>query len=151
MEDKFRVILILNIKIDNNRTDDLIIHENDEPEDLAEKFCIKHSLPDHVKETLTKHIEDNLDSFIEEEVGNTTTNISSIGEFQIKPLTTPPSIHKRSNSARNYGEFLYNKGIIMKQKVEQMIQLQKQSLLEKEMKNTTFTPKINHYNRKEPN
>ena len=151
MEQKNRVILILNIKIDSDRTEDLIIHENDEPEVLSDNFCIRHMLPDNVKEVLTKHIEDNLDSFIEEEIGNSTTKISSIGDSQIKPLNFSQNIHKRSNSAKNYGEFLYNKGILMKQKVENMVQIQKQSLLEKEMKNSTFKPKISNYKGRERN
>ena len=55
------------------------------------------------------------------------------------------SNHIRAESSKNYGEFLYDKGILMKQRVEHMVQVQKQNLLEKEMKNSTFTPKINNY------
>jgi hypothetical protein len=148
MEDKQRTILILNIKIDKDHTDDLTVHENDEPEEIAEKFCAKHSLPRATKLILIKHIEDNLDAFIEEEVS--TTNISSLLNTQPK-LFNAPETHKRSSSAKNYGEVLYNKGILMKQKVKHMIQLQKQNLLEKEMQETTFTPKIHQYNKKNRN
>ena len=41
MEDKARVILILNIKIDKTRSEDLLIREDDEPDEIAEKFCEK--------------------------------------------------------------------------------------------------------------
>ena len=146
MEEKQRVILILNIKIDSTHSDDLIVRENDEPEELASEFCTKHSLEEHVRVVLVKHIEENLDAFIEEELENSATNISSLLEPQGKPINTSmQSNHRRTESAKNYGEFLYDKGILMKQKVEHMVQAQKQNLLEKEMKNSTFTPKINKY------
>lgn len=144
MEEKSRVILILNIKLDGNRSDDLQIHENDEPEEVAERFCKKHKLPMHIKQVLVKNIEDNLDEYIEEELGNNTTLLSSVVSG-VKGLNTSVNTHNRSSSAKNYGEVLYDKGIMMKQKVEHKIQIQKQNILEKEMKNSTFTPKINNY------
>ena len=144
MEEKSRVILILNIKLDNNRSDDLQIFEDDEPEMVAENFCKKHKLPIHVKQILIKNIEDNLDEFIKEELGNDTTVLSSIVSG-VKASNTSTYSHNRSSSAKNYGEVLYDKGIMMKQKVEHMVQIHKQNNLEKELKNSTFTPKINNY------
>jgi hypothetical protein len=144
MEEKSRAILVLNIKLDNNRSEDLEVLEDDEPEEVAEKFCKKHKLPMHVKQVLVKNIEDNLDDFIEEELGNTTTLLSSVVS-NIKASNQSVNSHNRSSSAKNYGELLYDKGLMMKKKVEHMVQMHKQTILENEMINTTFTPKINHY------
>ena len=149
MEDKARVILILNIKIDKTRSEDLLIREDDEPDEIAEKFCEKFGLSANTKEILIKHIESNLDSFIEEEI-QASLNSSIIDNARGQP-NNHPTMHKRSISAKNYGEVLYNKGIMMKQKVKHMIQTHKQSLLEKEMLNTTFKPKIKEYCFKEKN
>lgn len=151
MEDKFRVILILNIKIDSTHSEDLLVRENDEPEEVAALFCKKHSLSQKVCEILTKNIEENLDAFIEEELENSTTNITSFAESQSRIFDTSQVNHRRAETAKNYGEFLYDKGLQMKQRVEHMVQVQKQNLLEKEMKNLTFAPKINLYNAKTRN
>ena len=144
MEEKSKVILILNIKLDNNRSEDLEVLEEDEPELVAESFCRKHKLPLHVKQVLVKNIEENLDELIEEELGDTTTLLSSVVS-NVKALNQSVTSHNRSSSAKNYGELLYDKGLIMKKKVEHMVQMHKQNILENEMMNTTFTPKINHY------
>ncbi|OMJ71733.1 hypothetical protein SteCoe_29977 [Stentor coeruleus] len=150
MEKIPRVILILNVKISSTRSEDMHIYENDEPEEVAEQFCHKFSLPKEVKPILIKSIEDNLDIFIDEELGNTTTNLSST-VTHTKNQNFKQNYHKRSESGRNYGELLYTKGLIMKQKVEHMIQAQRQNMLEIEMKNSTFTPKITPYNIKTRN
>lgn len=150
MEKEPRVILILNVKINSTRSEDMQIHENDEPEEVAERFCHQFSLPEEVKPILIKNIEDNLDIFIDEELGNTTTNLSST-ICHTKNQISKQTCHKRSESSRNYGELLYTKGLIMKQKVEHMIQAQRQNMLEIEMKNSTFTPKITPYNVKPRN
>ena len=144
MEEKSRVILILNVKLDNNRTEDIEVLENDEPDAVAELFCRKHKLPIQVKQVLIKKIEENLDDYIEEELGNTTTLLSSLVS-NIKASNQSVISHNRSTSVKNYGELLYEKGLMMKKKVQDMAQLHKQAILQNEMLNTTFTPKINHY------
>lgn len=141
MVDNSRTILILNIKIDGTRNEDLVVKENDEPEEIALEFCNKHNLPIYLKDVLIKNIEENLDVFIEEEVGENTKFLSSTNS----KIANAESEHRRTGSAKNYGEVLYDKGIMLKQKVEYMVQVQKQSLLEKEMRNMTFKPKINPY------
>ena len=144
MEEKSRVILILNIKLDENRCEALEVLENDEPDEVAESFCHKHKLPMQVKQVLIKKIEENLDDYIKEELGNTTTLLSSVVS-NIKASNQSVISHNRSSSAKNYGELLYDRGLMMKKKVQEMIQLHKQNILQNEMMNTTFTPKINHY------
>jgi hypothetical protein len=144
MEPNRRVILILNIKIDSNRTAELKVYADDEPENVAAEFCRKQGLPDSVSSVLTKKIEDNLDVFIGEEFENSTAHLTSFGSG----LEKANSQHFRSASAKNYGQVLYEKGILMKQKVEESVKVMKQNLLENEMKNLTFKPTITQYNRK---
>ncbi|OMJ94436.1 hypothetical protein SteCoe_2334 [Stentor coeruleus] len=141
MEKSSRVVLLLNIKIDNTRNEDVPIYENDEPEDVAEQFCKKFNLPDIAKQFIIKSIEDNLDNYIIEELGKTTNNLSSITSHA-KKLSSPLNCHRKSESNQNYGEFLYTKGLMMKQKVENMMQAKRQNILDIEMKNSTFKPKI---------
>lgn len=141
MEKEPRVVLLLNVKIDSTRNEDVPIYEHDEPEEVAENFCKKFNLPDIAKQFLIKNIEDNLDQYIVEELGNTTNNLSSITSHA-KKLSNTLNFHKRSESNQNYGEMLYTKGLMMKQKVENMMQAKRQNMLDIEMKNSTFKPKI---------
>ncbi|OMJ90492.1 hypothetical protein SteCoe_7079 [Stentor coeruleus] len=144
MEKIPKPILILNIKIDSTRSSDLAIFENDEPEEIAESFCKSHNLPAESKKLLIKLIEDNIDIYIQEELANTITDISTITSHA-KTLSNTINFTQIPNPKKNYGEFLYTKGLMMKQKVEYMIEIEKQNMLELEMKNLTFKPKINTY------
>lgn len=144
MEKSPKPILILNIKIDSTRSSDLTIFENDEPEDIAEAFCNQHKLPLESKKLLIKLIEDNIDLYIQEELTNTIANLSTITSHA-KTLSNTINYNHMPNPKKNYGEFLYAKGLMMKQKVEHMVEIEKQNLLELEMKNLTFKPKINPY------
>ncbi|OMJ79605.1 hypothetical protein SteCoe_20335 [Stentor coeruleus] len=144
MEKSPKPILILNIKIDSTRSSDLTIFENDEPEEVAEAFCNTHNLPIESKKLLIKLIEDNIDLYIQEELSNTIANLSTITSHA-KTLSNTINYNQISNQKKNYGEFLYAKGLMMKQKVEHMVEIEKQNLLELEMKNSTFKPKINPY------
>lgn len=144
MDKEPRVIMILNIKLDGDRSEDIEIHEDEDSEDVAQRFCEKHFLPEAIKEVLAKNIEQNLDIYIQEQLEKTNNNLSSTNSH-IKNLNSSLGSHKKSISSRNYGEVLYAKGLMMKQKVEHMVQTQKQSMLEIEMKNSTFKPKISPY------
>lgn len=115
-------ILVIKVEVTEDQQDEIVVHENDEPTDLAKKFCSKYGLDQRMWVTLAETIEQHIDQLLEEELNS-------------KPTTE-----------RNPGHELYNKGLEMINKRDQLIhEIRKQREQEFE-KNLTFKPEISKHN-----
>jgi len=65
--DKGQEILIMNIDIGDGRFGQITVHEEDEPEDLAEDFCQRHGLDMQLRQALVLQIEQHIDSLVHEQ------------------------------------------------------------------------------------
>lgn len=60
-------VLRLKISLPEGGSDVIVVHETDEPVDLANIFCVKHNLGKDSLENLVDYIEKNIDFLIEDE------------------------------------------------------------------------------------
>lgn len=115
-------ILVIKVEVSDDQQDEIVVHENDEPADLAKNFCRKYGLEDRMWVALSETIEQHIDQLLEEELGS-----------------RPPT-------ERNPGLELYNRGLEMINKRDQLIEeIRKQREMEFE-KNLTFKPEISKHN-----
>lgn len=111
-----REVLTIKIKLSEDKSDIISVHERDEPQILAEKFCNKHKLPMQYQKAINFMIDKNLDIFIEEEL-----NLSS-------PKQKPKD--------------MYTKGIEQLQKKLAKIEKMRKELESKDSKELTFRPSL---------
>jgi len=105
-----REILIMTIDIGNGQTDELLVHEEDEPEAIARFFCIKHSLGPKVKEAIQKQIEYNIERILNDE------SCLEPSWGNISPVESPKEVKKPKGSS----QFTYQPNI--NQRSKQMAQ-----------------------------
>lgn len=63
-------ILVIKVEITHNQQDEIVVHENDEPADLAQNFCSKHRLEPRMLIALADTIEQHIEQLVEEEINN---------------------------------------------------------------------------------
>ena len=86
-----REILQLTIELPNGTSSIIIVHETDEPIDLAGSFCKKHKLDNNNLETLTNLIEHNIDLLIEAEKNSGQNKPQLVKEAIILPSRKRPA------------------------------------------------------------
>ncbi|CAG9331253.1 unnamed protein product [Blepharisma stoltei] len=119
-----------------NASDEIVVHADDEPIQLAREFAVKHNLNLDKCTKLAAHIENCIESLIEEETETKTPQ---------KSIQQPES---STQSIRNIGEELYKKGIAQKSKLVSLMQQEKLKEMAKESLELTFRPVIHHYSPK---
>lgn len=77
-------ILILSVDIGDGRSDQIQVHENDEPEDLAKVFCKMHGLSSPLWQALSLQIESNIEKLVEDQWKNVCEN-----SFGPRPCGSP--------------------------------------------------------------
>jgi len=65
-DDRGKQILIMNVDIGDGRTDEIVVYESDEPEDLAREFCERYELSDQICQALSLQIEANIEQLVDE-------------------------------------------------------------------------------------
>jgi hypothetical protein len=70
-DERGQQILIMNVELRNGQIEEILVHEREEPEVLAEAFCLKHSLPSQICQALSNQIEANIEQLVEEELNFT--------------------------------------------------------------------------------
>lgn len=111
-DNKGNEILIMTIEIGDGITDDLVVHEDDKPQTLADQFCKKHGMGLDVKEALLLQIEENLQAVYNEEIQAQSILNESYENHQLsqnsyhqksyqptKPLKTMSNQNTRPNSS----------------------------------------------------
>lgn len=66
-DDRGRQILIMNVDIGDGRADEIVVHEVDEPEELARAFCLKYKLSPQIQQALSYQIESNIEQLVDEQ------------------------------------------------------------------------------------
>lgn len=59
--------MIMNVEIGEGRTGEIVVHECDEPDDLARNFCEKYGLSPRIFTVLTSQIEANIEQLVEDQ------------------------------------------------------------------------------------
>lgn len=153
-DDHGQVILVMNIELAPGRFDQLIVHEEDEPDDLAHSFCERHSLGTNIVQALTRQIERNIDELITEQLETsrkTDTNSTKktpvkqgIRTKVVKEPPKPKSISPIKKTAyTTLGHKLYYKALKSKENLEKKRSEAKKAAEERLNKSLTFKPQIN--------
>ena len=165
--DHGKTVLILNIDVGEGTFDQLIVHEEDEPIDLASAFCRKHGLGPPISKALTVQIETNIDELIREQCEMSTmrggespgkrakptgkTVFDKLHKQGRRPQTAKVEIQPKSVSPRkkqpggysNLGHKLYYKGV----KAKETLEIRRKQVRDREddllSQSLTFRPKIN--------
>jgi hypothetical protein len=117
-------ILILKVAINETSYDLIKIHEDDEPDDLAEKFIMKHQLSPYKKKLLENLIEKQIDSIVERD-------LKLIQETLNTNRSKTPIIRNQSqpNSHREIG------------RIEKIGKIKSSAVIEKQMKSDLLLKK----------
>ena len=155
-----RQILIMDIELGEGRTAELVVHEHDEPSELARAFCRRHHLDVKVKEILEQQIYQNLAAMGSQEPSfqeaSPATNQflmdSSHMEASLPSRSPmrgrPEELSQGSLSTMlrptfdNVGQKLYFKGVKMRERTERNLQKLKQMKADSEARNFTFKPQV---------
>lgn len=164
-------ILILTINLGESK-DDIVIHEFDDPNILAQNFCKKHSLNSQVETTLTAHIISNLEKVLQDKSNQRIPNLSDEEFYDFTPkinekfkriLTQKPRIlvydrlqkQKSDISLTSYdnktprknfqhpGNRLYENGLRLQQERQKKSMIGQEQKIKTELAQATFKPKIN--------
>ena len=156
---------MLTIDIGNGRTDEIVIREHESPKFIAREFCRKHQLNPEAEKVLNDVIKQHIHvkpvvevsmmaeqkSKIEEQskacISDMSKEESKLKEdTKIKEETTvhEAEVSKQSKSYHkpNYGERLYQVGLIQKEKTEKKMKDIREKLNQEKMKDITFKPSI---------
>ncbi|CAG9326768.1 unnamed protein product [Blepharisma stoltei] len=165
-KDKGKEILVMTVNIRDGQKDQIIVHEADNPEDLAYQFARKHSLPKRIENALIHQILHEIEVLIQEEDDKTQEIISQNPSKAASPKKSHNPIFQRiqdkvsskSNNSpaisssfisaarqksANYGEYLYTKELQHKEQKELLNQKWIEMKQEAEGKELTFKPTIN--------
>ena len=158
-EEPGREILVLTIDIGHGRTDEIVIREHESPRFVAREFCRKHQLSPEAEKVLINVIKQHVHTrpVVEvsmmaeqksrnEEQSKACMSVTSKEESKIKEETTvrEAEVSKQSKSYQkpNYGERLYQVGLIQKEKTEKKMNDMRERLNQEKMKDITFKPSI---------
>ena len=131
-------LMIVNVDIGDGVNEQLVVHENDNIDELAMNFCHLHGLGAKARMVLSEEIEKHLQNLYSE-------SLSRLPE-------SSQQIHSLDDSLKmekaNKGEELYMRGVKMRQKTENKNQNMREDLQKKEFKGTTFRPVTNSPDKK---
>lgn len=88
LEDRGRQILIMNVDIGDGRTDEIVVHECDEPEELAKAFCEKYGLAPRIRHALSMQIESNIEQLVEDHVTYVDESPKKVRPYYDSPVKT---------------------------------------------------------------
>jgi hypothetical protein len=144
-----RVIFTMRVEIGDGRSQEIVVHECDEPDDLAAAFCEQHGLPAQLSHTLSLQIESNIEQVVENQC-------SSIDESykkqkldyykqtfaDIKARKSRGALTERPKpQSAEVGQRLYDKGVLMKKFMQEEVRRKLQEQQDQEVAELTF-PKI---------
>lgn len=159
-EDQGKAILVMTIELGAGRFDKLVVHEEDEPDDLARAFCEKHNLGSNIVQALTQQIEGNIDELVREQL-STSGRIDP--EVQKSPRKAPKQLQKqpirkavskeppkpqssspsKKPTYTTLGHKLYYKALKSKETLEKKRSEAKKASEEQLNQSLTFRPQIN--------
>lgn len=154
--DRGRQIIVMTVNVKEGLKDQIVVHEADDPLDLAEKFTQKHNLDKKFENLLVKQITHEIEVLIQEEE-NTHIDLSQTFASSHKNLNpiyqrineqnnNSKAISGRSSDHRiNFGEKLYIKDLQRKEIQENRIQKFIKLKEAEEKKELTFHPQINRF------
>lgn len=159
-EDRGKVILVMTIELGAGRFDQLMVHEEDEPDDLARAFCVKNGLSANIVQALTQQIEDNIDELVKEQLSAservapkpTKPSRKSPKPIQKQPIRKatskePPKPQSSSPAKKpvytTLGHKLYYKALKSKETLEKKRSAAKKASEEQLTQSLTFRPQIN--------
>jgi hypothetical protein len=142
-------ILIMTVSITDDKKDQIIVRENDNPEDLASNFIARYNLNPKLTSLLTEEILSNLSNLNLPFSHNPSsskfhpTSINKSSTLSSMPKEYPhPDIYTQE-SYENNGQKLYAKGLRQNLQSENHKQALKIRLEQEQNKELTFQPKIN--------
>ena len=97
-------ILRLTIELPDGSTDVIVVHEADEPAELAAEFCNKHKLDDRNLENLINLIEQNIDILIEAEKNVENPKMQLVKQIVILPSRKRPASPQLISQAKEIHE-----------------------------------------------
>ncbi|OMJ70291.1 hypothetical protein SteCoe_31756 [Stentor coeruleus] len=122
-------ILVMTVNITENRKDQIIVHEYDDPEELAKNFIMSYNLNPKLVTLLTDEI------------------INNLSDLATPSTSLPQEYHQSDSydyfSKKNYGQKLYEKGLRKLEQNENQKQALKIRIEQEKDKELTFQPKIN--------
>jgi hypothetical protein len=123
----------LSIDLGDGRKETLTINENDNPELQAIEFCHNHNLGPAIKIAICDH----LDTLL------STKDALTSASHKTSPNAPAFFSLKLHPTEKNIGAKLYEKGLIMRKRVETQNQKRRETFLAEESKNLTFQPRTN--------
>lgn len=136
--DPGREVLVMNVDLGNGRKDKLVVHEQDNPEELAAEFCRKHGLNERLVRALALNIRGNLDQLADEQ-----REEGSLLQDSKDHRALPKSFAHKQLRGNNVGERLYVQGKIMKGYMDFHLNRARQELQSSLQQELTFAPKLN--------
>lgn len=97
-------ILQLTVELPNGGSDIIVVHEADEPADLAQHFCEKHKLDSKYIDSLTNMIEQNIDLLLENEKSTAPQKPSLVKQALVLPSRARPASPLLFSQARQVHE-----------------------------------------------
>lgn len=143
MDSKPREILIMTIDMANMGKAKLVVHDEDEPEQLAHEFAKKFKLDQKFEKRLSAQILKQIAKLVEDNtkvpivVGKATETVKPL----YKRIQSMNDLKKTTNE--NFGEMLYSRGLQFKEDIESEIQRKRIETRDIDQKHLTFKPKIN--------
>ena len=86
----------MNIDIGDGRFGQITVHEEDEPEDLAEEFCQRYNLDTQLRQALVTQIEQHIDSLVQEQQVPLPEEQESAPRKKEKQFSHQPQINENS-------------------------------------------------------
>ena len=132
-DDTENELLIVTVDIRDDYKEQLVIHEGDNLENLADAFCDKNDLGPKARQVLIEEIEKHLQSLYSHSLSRNPESSQ-----QIASIENSIKIEKH-----NKGQEMYNRGVKMRKKTENKYETIIKEREDKEMKHTTFRPLTN--------
>jgi hypothetical protein len=170
-DERGRQVLIMNVDIGDGRSDEITVHEYDEPDALAKLFCEKYSLSSQICTALSKQIEANIESILDEQLPLEEEPLAP-DHMDNRTPNKPERRHRSSGSARSgysnaansrlnqpsqgqkgppkkesvssnsVGVRLYQQGMLMKRTLAEISNKKQREKEALETAELTFSPKI---------
>lgn len=153
-KDPGKEILIMTVEYSAGKRDQITIHENDIPHDLAAVFCAKHGIDSSVVDTLTRHIVQNVQKLTPARKEQR-EEVKPADKGNVKPIVRPMAESAENRPTVTYtkqagtygslecGQRLYYKGLKITQDKKRKVDQIKAQLEQEEGKELTFKPMIN--------
>jgi hypothetical protein len=145
-----RVIFTMNVEFGDGRSQEIVVHECDEPDDLASAFCEQHGLPVQLRQTLSLQIESNIEQVVENQCSSIDESFQKQTLDYYKPTSTDSQARKPKGAlterpkpqSAKVGQRLYDKGVMMKKLMQEEVRRKLQEKQDQEVAELTFSPKI---------